>query len=226
MKEFLNHLKFVLQPEVDKVINHEFLRRLSNKELDKNQVKKFALDYNFYCQCFPQLLGYAAGKIKEDKIRMPIIENLWEEHGEGDFQKSHRQLFLNFMKSLEISGEEIEKSKPTKATKKYITELLSICENGDALDVLALVGPGTEYFASKEFEVIYKGLQNYHFSDNLDLSFWSIHIEVDDHHYSDMLKSIEPLLVTDSDKKRVEQISLKTIELEIFFWDEMNKYII
>lgn len=226
MKEFLSHLEFVLQPEVDKVINHEFLRRLGDGKLNKNQIIKFALDYNFYCQCFPQLLGYAAGKIKDDKTRMPIIENLWEEHGEGDLQKSHRQLFINFLKSLGISDYEIAKSKPTEATKKYIDELLSICENGDALEVLALLGPGTEYFSSKEFDVIFKSLQKYPFGGNLDLDFWSVHIDLDDHHYHDMLKSIEPLLITDLDERRVEEISLKTIELELFYWDEMNKYII
>ena len=62
------------------------------------------------------MLGYAAAKIADDQIRMPIVENLWEEHGEGDITRSHRQLYINFLRSLNLSEQQIETSAPSTAT--------------------------------------------------------------------------------------------------------------
>jgi pyrroloquinoline-quinone synthase len=225
MDTFLSHLQSALQPDIDRVLHHPFFERLNSAALSRQQVQKFALDYNFYCRSFPQLLGYAAAKIADDQIRMPIVENLWEEHGEGDITRSHRQLYTNFLRSLKLSDEQIETSVPSTATARYIQELFDICSTGDFLDVLALVGPGTEYFASREFEIILSGLEKYPFAQDLDLEYWSIHIEVDDHHSSDTLKAILPFMNTDSNKQQVLDVSRKTVELEIYFWDEMNRYV-
>jgi len=57
------------------------------------------------------------------------------------------------------------------------------------------------------------------------LEYWSIHIAVDDHHSSETLQAILPFMNSDSNKQRVLDVSLKTVELEIYFWDEMSKYI-
>jgi len=225
MIDFLEDLKIQLNPEIQKVLKHPFFKRLNSGELSKQQIQMFAIDYYFYCQCFPQLLGYAAAKIVDDETRMPIIKNLWEEHGEGDIRKSHRVLYTNFLNSLDLTADEIFSSKPSMSTEKYINDLLTICNNGTFLDVLALVGPGTEYFASQEFLIIYEGLSKYDFGRKLDLEYWEIHIEIDDHHSSETLNVIKPYLTSEQNKRSVFNNSFKTIELELMFWDELNKWI-
>ena len=45
-------------------------------------------------------LGLLLEKLPSDKERLPIIQNLYEEHGEGNLESSHVNTFREFYKSL------------------------------------------------------------------------------------------------------------------------------
>ena len=45
-------------------------------------------------------LGLLLTKVPSDKERLPIIMNLYEEHGDGDVNNSHVNTFRKFYKSL------------------------------------------------------------------------------------------------------------------------------
>jgi len=94
-----------------------------------------------------------------------------------------------------------------------------MCQDGSFIKSLGALGPGTEFFTSQEYELIYIGLQKVEGLTESDLEFWSVHITLDDHHYSDMLTSIIPWLNNAENKELFREGAERAVDLEILFWD-------
>lgn len=222
---FLRSLEDELNDGICRILRHPFVCRISDAWLDRTQLQYFAGQYYFYCNYFVRFLSACAANIPDDRTRMPIIENLWEEHGEGQAEKSHRVLFEKFANSLGMSRKELMDTKPISSTSICCENLFSIAKDSHFLMSLGALGPGTEYFTSREYEIIYKGLQKYPFLSADDLEFWSVHITLDDQHYSDMCQSLEPWLEDEESMGWVRIGAQRAIELELLFWDGLESHL-
>ena len=52
---------------------------------------------------FSRPMAALVGRIGDQRGRMKIMENILEEHGDGDYEKSHERTFLNFLESIGCS---------------------------------------------------------------------------------------------------------------------------
>ncbi|HLX52546.1 MAG TPA: iron-containing redox enzyme family protein [Aquella sp.] len=77
-----------------------FLRDATREDFLKTQIP-------FYhaVKVFPRALAKLAYCIEDSTTRLPVIENLWEEHGKGDISKFHLNTFQQFLYSLNWNGE-------------------------------------------------------------------------------------------------------------------------
>ena len=153
---------------------------------------------------------------------MPIIENLWEEHGEGKLKKSHRILFNNFAKSVGLSVKELDETEPLPTTRICCENLINLCHDGSFLESLGALGPGTEFFTNEEYSIIAKGLKKYKFLSEKDIEFWLVHISLDEDHYSEMVDCLRPWANTLENKYLIKTGAKKAIDLEILFWDGLE----
>jgi len=223
--EYFVNLENELRPLIDKVIKHPFLNRLVNKELTNEQLKQFCYQYSWFCGYFPRSLCSLAGQVTTDETRLPLIKNLWEEHGEGETEKCHRVLFQKFMSSLKITKGESEKIPPLKSTIYCVEELLKYCSDRNFVRGLGAMGPGTEFFTKEEYLVVVGGLKKYNLFTDDDLEFWTVHIVGDDDHYSEIVMSLVPYINTEENRDFVKEGAIKAIELEIIFWDGLQEAI-
>jgi pyrroloquinoline-quinone synthase len=222
VSEYFRDLESELKPDIDKILNHPFIGRLHDAWLNKAQLQYFACQYNIYCNYFVRFLSACAANIPDDMTRMPIIDNLWEEHGEGDPTKSHRVLFENFAQALGMTHDQLFNAMPLYSTSICCENLFAIAKDSHFLMSLGALGPGTEYFTSEEYKIIVEGLKKYDFFSAEDLVFWTVHITLDDHHYSDMCQAISPWLTSDEAKGWVSLGARRAIDLEILFWDGLE----
>ena len=153
---------------------------------------------------------------------MPIIENLWEEHGEGKLAKSHRILFNKFAAALDIEEKELYAVEPLPTTRICCENLLNLCHDGHFVESLGALGPGTEFFTNSEYAIIEKGLKNYDFLSADDIEFWTVHISLDETHYSEMLEALEPWTHSLENRYMIKSGAKKAIDLEILFWDGLE----
>ena len=221
-KNFFKHLEKELEEGIQKILTHPFLKRMEDAWLNKKQLQYFAEQYSVYCRYFPRFLAATAANIPDDETRMPIIENLWEEHGEGKLIKSHRILFNRFAAGLGLSREDLDAVIPLPTTQICCDNLINLCHDGHFLESLGALGPGTEYFTNEEYSLIYKGLKQYDFLTEEDLEFWSVHITLDEEHYSEMVGAIAPWINSLENKYLVKTGAKKAIDLEILFWDGLE----
>ena len=220
--QFFRDLESELREGIDKIIKHPFIKRIDDAWLNKEQLKYFVEQYYIYCTYFPRFLAAAAANIPDDKTRMPIVENLWEEHGEGKLSLSHRILFEKFALSLGLDKEHLSNVKPLPTTQICCENLINLCHDGHFLESLGALGPGTEFFTNEEYSIIQRGLKKYDFLTEDDIYFWTVHISLDEDHYSEMLEAIEPWAEKLENRYLIKSGAKKAIDLEILFWDGLE----
>lgn len=220
--DFFKSLEKELAPGIDKIINHPFVDLIAEGKLSKKQLQYFAEQYAVYCSYFPRFLAAAAANIPDDATRMPIVENLWEEHGEGKLDLSHRILYNRFARGTGLAEATIAAPEPLPTTMIVCENLFNLCQDGHFLESLGALGPGTEYFTNEEYARIEKGLKKYDFLTKEAIYFWTVHITLDATHYSEMVDAIAPWSDSLEHKFLIKQGAKKAIDLEILFWDGLE----
>lgn len=223
--DFFQSLEEELQPKINEILNHPFMERIANAALDEDQLKFFGLQYSIYCAYFPRFLAASAANVPDDRTRMPIMENLWEEHGEGKIEASHRVLYENFAAALGLSKEDLVDVSPLPNTRACVENMLDLCEEGHFLESLGALGPGTEYFTNNEYLKILNGLRKYDKLTEEDLTFWEVHTTLDEEHYSEMIDALRPWARSSTEESMIRLGAIKAIELEVLFWDGLEKYL-
>ncbi len=221
-KDFFKALETELQEGISVILNHPFLQRLQDGRFNKKQLRYFAEQYSVYCRYFPRLLAAAAANIPDDETRAAIIKNLWEEHGEGNLNKSHRVLFYRFAAGLGLSVEDLDKVTPLPTTRKCCETLIHLCHNGSFLESLGALGPGTEFFTNEEYRIIAEGLIKYDFFTEEDLEFWTVHISLDEIHYAEIVGALIPWTKPLENRNLIKKGAKKAIDLEILFWNGLE----
>lgn len=223
--DFFKHLESELKPKIDQILNHPFLERIASGKLTKEQLKFFTLQYSIYCAYFPRFLSAAAANVPDDRTRMPIMENLWEEHGEGKIEASHRVLFENYAKGLGLTQKDLVEASPLPNTRACVENLLDLCEEGHFLESLGALGPGTEFFTTAEYLKILEGLRKHDVFSEEDLEFWIVHTALDEEHYSEMIDALRPWAKSSTEESMIRLGAIKAVELEVLFWDGLEKYL-
>ena len=223
--EYFRKLETELREDIRRILEHPFLHRLKGGWLNKRQLQYFAGQYNIYCQHFPRFLAAAAANIPDDRTRMPIIENLWEEHGEGVLGKSHRILFYQFAAALGLEERALNLLDALPTTRICCDNLLNLCMDGHFVESLGALGPGTEFFTNDEYSLIAEGLRQYDFLTEADLEFWTVHISLDEHHYSDMVDALEPWSHSPEERYLIKSGARKALDLELLFWDGLEAHL-
>ncbi|MGB1205800.1 MAG: TenA family transcriptional regulator [Chitinophagales bacterium] len=220
---FFKTLETDLETDIQKILNHPFLERIATASLSLKQLQVFAEQYAIYCFHFPRFLAATAANIPDDTARFPIIENLWEEHGEGNIKKSHRTLYQNFAKALELNIGNLSTIKALDSTKFCVENLLKICQQTHFLESLGALGPGTEFFTSEEYQKIADGLLKYDFLNETNMLFWTVHISLDENHYSDMMNVLIPYIENLENQRLITRGAKQAVELELLFWNGLEE---
>ena len=220
---FFTELEKELQPQIDKILHHPFISRIKDGWLDKDQLQYFTEQYAIYCRHFPRFLAAAAANVPDDLTRMALIENLWEEHGEGVLAKSHRILYENFAAAFGLNTEDLDHVIPLPTTEICIENMLDLCSNKHFLVALGALGPGTEYFTNEEYKIIQTGLRQYDFLTEDHIEFWTVHISLDEDHYADMVNAIAHWADDNDNQEMLRRGAHKAVALEYIFWEGLEE---
>ncbi len=217
---FLDGLEEELTPLIHQVIHHPVLRGVAS--LGRSELQILGREYALVCAHFPRLIAAVAANVPNDVTRLPLVENLWEEHGSGNLGLSHRTLFGRFLLAVDISGEP-QPSEVSGSTRRYIKEVSEICQNGHFLEGLGALGPGTEFFTGIEFDHLYNGLMETGYFSEFDLEFFSVHIGMDDEHYEGMRQALTPWLGNRTNEAHIRRGARRAVQLEVEFWDGIGQ---
>ncbi|MEM9380106.1 MAG: iron-containing redox enzyme family protein [Planctomycetota bacterium] len=67
------------------------------------------IQFYFVVQFFSRPMATVAAKIPSAELRLEVLRNVWEEHGEGDLSRAHGATFREFLRRLAgLRSEELE----------------------------------------------------------------------------------------------------------------------
>ncbi len=107
-----------------------FLANASRDELLRSQVP-----FYYAVEAFPLLLLKLASQITNENARYLIVENIWEEHGQGDKNKFHTHTFNTHLTALGFNGKYIKNPFVT----KWINNLFQVDSLSDLFHELAAI---------------------------------------------------------------------------------------
>ena len=165
---------------------------------DPRLVKSWMEQDYFVSRRFPCLLALVIATIEDPVLRQPLVQNLWEEHGEGRADRTHHALFCDLMRSAGV--EPI--SHPNSSTEEYIGAQESLARTG------SLVGLGVfcyanEYITLREFEPLERSARRCY--PGADISFFEANRQVDARHAQETEAVILAVARSSSDFAAVEE---------------------
>jgi hypothetical protein len=107
-----------------------FLANASRDELLRSQIP-----FYYAVEAFPLLLLKLASQITHSDARCLIVENIWEEHGQGDHNKFHTNTFNTHLRALGFDGKHVKNP----FISRWIDDLYSVDSLADLYHQLAAI---------------------------------------------------------------------------------------
>ena len=146
-----------------------------------------------------KVLGILLSKVPTFKERAIIIDNLYDEHGEGNIENSHVNTFIKFMKSLGYEKELLINNDSLSSyeyVKLFNDKLLYKVNNKSWLFSVAMLGM-IEYTYITISKYIHEYVSQFIISE--DIHHYSLHEIVDVKHATELFELLNPYLDCNSE---------------------------
>ncbi len=125
-----------------------FFMALKEGTFTKNDFIETQIQFFFAVVFFNRPMAALAAKIPTAQLRLEVLRNVWEEHGEGDVQRNHGETFIEFLKRLgNIVPADIECRALWPEVRAFNTTLIGCCVLDEYLTGVGLMGIIERMFA-------------------------------------------------------------------------------
>lgn len=177
----------VQRAEIDRrILSHaipqsDAVQRFASGRTDGDATAR-ALAGEFYAFCneFPLFLAAAISHVRDEKARLLLVSNLYEEHGDLQLDRMHPALFRKFMRGLGLEAAKLQtyhEGDPGLEAARLVTQL---CREGPAHRALATLY-AIELLFAPCCDMIVRGLKHLHLAPET-IYFWELHSGADVEH--------------------------------------------
>ena len=180
--------------KVDKKL--KFLQNASHEAL-----QNICLQYRYFTKDFPDNLAVLLAKTPQGNFKSLIGEIVSEELGEGNPERAHLRLYDNFLVSIGISENILEKSLYPENT-ALLNEIRQLTFRQSQAYGIGLVGMGGEclcqIYLSNMYDNLIKNPYIQQHQKSIDWEFWNFHIgEADIIHRQKVRQAINEIVQVD-----------------------------
>jgi pyrroloquinoline-quinone synthase len=126
--------------ERDPIERHPLFVELGAGRLSVDRVRVIALQIHHVVDHFPRLLAALLANLADYRMRMPLVENLFEEHGRMDPARVHVVTYGTFLDGLGIDRRAIAESRPAIPVLAYNRAVLDLCLHQPHAEGLGALG--------------------------------------------------------------------------------------
>ncbi len=123
-----------MQDVIDRVLEecgyrtNPYFHSLRAGTFDKEDFVETQIQFYFAVIFFSRPMAALAAKIPTPELRIEIVRNVWEEHGEGDTSRIHGTTFVEFLDRLDgVQPQDIEKRALWPEVRIFNTTLSGAC---------------------------------------------------------------------------------------------------
>lgn len=186
------------------ILNNPYLTSLADGSMSLDVFRRSQEQFFFAVTFFPRPMAALVGRIPEPHLRLDILHNLVEEHGEFQESAFHHNTFQQFLRTIGSDPEVVEKQELWPAVRAFNSVLTSSC----VLDELE-VGIGCMGIIESAFAdisaIIGKAVVTNGWVAEKDLVHYALHAEIDDRHAEEFFAVIEPRWQDEQRRYYIEQ---------------------
>jgi len=138
---------------------------------------------NFYSAVcyFSRPLFMLCSRIDSYSERLNILENIFDEHGNGDVKKSHGKTYKQYLINLGVKEHKIKKNEFHISVKNFFSKVDNIVSNDDPQKAIAMYGIIEDRYTIIS-SIIAKTLLKNNWLDESKLAHYLVHEEIDMYH--------------------------------------------
>lgn len=121
-------------------IDHPLITRIAALQFTPDEFREIAIRFYHVIKHFPQFLAAMITNWDDTIARMPLVANLYEEHGNMRLDSIHVETFKHFLHQVGIGEEILKESKPSPGVLAYIRAIKNLCIQQQPLEGLAALG--------------------------------------------------------------------------------------
>ena len=200
--------------ECHSILQNEWLLK-RKKKLTKSDLILWLSQEYFVSVEFVNWFLWTAALSKDIDSKIILVENIWEELGEGKKEDSHVMILLDFLKKLSLSVSEI---KILPYTNKYLEKMKYIINN-NFFSAIGALGPANEYLLKLEYGMMYESYQVLKTELNLpEGKFFQINLTADISHSEKLFSLIEKVCDTQAKRDLVREGNLSALDARDLFY--------
>ena len=176
MKNFIS--KLIKSTPID---GQPFFMSLLNGTMDKEKFKETQINFLDAVEFFSRPMFIISSKLDSYEDRCRIIENILDEHGNGEIGNAHGNTFRQYLVSLGVTEKQINNRKPNKAVLEYNKTLIKCSTKKSTMRSIAMMGIIEERYSKISATIVKEILKKKWISKDR-LYHYSLHEELDVEH--------------------------------------------
>ncbi len=205
--------------------NHPFLERCRTRKLSLQEIRILAVQMYNFCKHFNRILASILSCCPDENAQLVILENLYDEMGQGDLNQSHPELFRRFTRALGMDDKTLATQIITPETHTLINTYLQIPHKYGYLAAVAAVCYASEGIVSSLYSQLYQGINDVANLSKDSLIFFELHIDIDDSHAANLAVVIESSILPLEEKKKIIQAITEVMDVRLQFFNGIERQI-
>lgn len=188
--------------ELEEVMNEQwfedrpFIREFAEGRVPKERLARFAESYCFQVDNFKRCVAAVYANAEPRDVRELMLENLEEEHGEGDPTRDHTKLVARFGRALGADLPDPFNVEPIPESRTWVESILNICLTEHFVVGLAALSYGIEA-RTRTMSFLGEVYRDRYGISEEDLEFFFMHVEADEAHAGRAIELIRKYCTTE-----------------------------
>jgi pyrroloquinoline-quinone synthase len=174
---------------------------------------------------FNRILASILSCCQDEAAQLVILENLFDEMGQGDINQAHPELFRRFTRTLGIDDETLAALPTAPETLALVETYLRIPHQYGYLAALGAVCYASEGIVSSLYTQLYNGIVGAAPVPKESLIFFEVHIDVDDSHAAKLAAVIEPRLNHSEEDIKIKLAIVEAMDARVQFFNGIQRQI-
>ena len=128
-------------------LRNPYLVALADGSMSREDFIETQIQFLFAVVFFSRPMATLAGRLPRPQMRVPLIENIRDEHGSGRLTVCHENTFLELLERLGVDRSDVDARALWPEVRAFNTTLAGLCTLDDALTGLAALGMIEDLFA-------------------------------------------------------------------------------
>lgn len=127
---------------------HPYFAALERGEFEREDFLETQAQFLHAVAFFPKPVATLSGRLNRPEQRAALVENIFEEHGEGDLSQGHERTFLTLLQRLGLDEQALMGRAMWPQLRAFNAGFLGVCAHDHVLTGVCMVGMFEDLFAS------------------------------------------------------------------------------